>query len=91
MINWGSYLPNPTYGECGTGTEVQTLLFPREKFTPLRAKAWAQHHGFRYGKVDTAGNFHRLRQHPPGSFVKGSFRTIPFGKSGIKAVIGCPR
>jgi hypothetical protein len=90
-MNWTQYLPNPVAPVCDRGMTVQTILFPREKFTPLRAKAWAQHHGFKYGKVDTTGDYQRLRQYDPNKFVKGTFRTISFGKGGIKAVVGCPR
>jgi hypothetical protein len=87
-MDWDRY-SNPA--TCTTGMEVQTLLFPKSEFSALRAKGWAEKHGFKYGKVHTTGEFHRLRQRSPEEFVKGSFRTIAFGRKGIKAVVGCPR
>lgn len=94
---WASYFArpvltgNPRDRRCPRGLEVQTLLMPVDEFTPKQAKAWAKKNGFRYGKVDTTENYHRLRQRDPGDFTRGSFRTIEFGESGIKAVTGCPR
>lgn len=74
---------------CEVGTGVQTLLFPRGLFTAPAAKNWARKHGFKAVKVDTTANFFRLRQDPPESFIRRTFRTIEFGDSGIKAVVGC--
>ena len=49
-----------------------------------KSKAWAQSHGYQYGKVDVTDQYVRLRQFDPkGSKVK---RTIPFGR-GIRAVV----
>lgn len=76
-----------------TTTNVQTLLFDKAVFTPATARAWAERHGYRAPKVDrgsaTATKL-RIRQHAPGGFVKGSFRTVPFG-DGVSAVVGRPR
>ena len=65
--------------------EVESLLFSRDdSWTPSKAKAWAQAHGYRYGKVDITDQYIRIRQFSPkGSKVK---RTIPFGR-GIRAVV----
>lgn len=64
---------------------AQSLLFDRAAgWTPSKSKAWAQTHGYRYGKVDVTDQYIRLRQsNPKGSTVK---RTIPFGR-GIRAVV----
>lgn len=84
---------NPTASrtkKCEVGTEVQTLLFPKDQFTVAQAKKWAKEHGKHYGKVDSgSGEYHRLRQRDPDDFK--SFGTISFGESGIKAVVGCPK
>jgi hypothetical protein len=69
-------------------TTVQAILFPRPEYTPSRARSWARKHGYRAGKVHSTGDYVRLRQRPPGEFKRGSFRTISFGRSGIRAVIG---
>ena len=64
---------------------VQSLLFDRSAgWNASKAKAWAQSHGYRYGKVDITDQYVRIRQFDPkGSKVK---RTIPFGR-GIRAVV----
>jgi hypothetical protein len=66
------------------GSEVQSLLFARSRWTPIAAKAWARGHGYRGAKVHATDNYLRLRQHDP---VPGTQkRTITFG-NGIRAVI----
>lgn len=75
------------YGHAlSSGAEVQSLLFPRKKFTVEGAELWAAHHDFKAGKADVTGDHVRLRQHEPGDFIR--MRTIPFGTGGIKAVVG---
>lgn len=78
---------------CPIGTEIQSLVF-KEKTAPL-ARQWAIRHGFRASKVkeyrSPQGVSVRIRQHPPGRYEAGSFRTIPLGDSGVEAVIGCPK
>jgi hypothetical protein len=69
-------------------TTVQSLLFPRGEFDARSARSWARKHGYRASKTHTTGDYVRVRQHPPDDFVQSSFRTIPFGSGGIKAVIG---
>lgn len=76
---------------CRVGTEVQTILFPRTTFTKARAKKWAKKHGFNFDYVDIKDEYYRIRQWSPSRYKKNSFRTIPFGHSGIKAVIACPK
>jgi hypothetical protein len=66
------------------GTEVQSLLFERPRWTPSDATAWARDHDYKSGKVHVTDNYIRLRQFAP---VRGTQkRTITFG-DGIKAVI----
>lgn len=66
-------------------SHVQTLLFPRSKFSASSAKHWARFHGYRYGYVDTTENYHRIRQFDsmPGAVS----RTISLGGSGVEAVV----
>jgi hypothetical protein len=66
-------------------SRVQTLIFPRSRFTPSSAKAWARKHRFKSGKVDITGQSIRIRQLPPGGFSR--MRTISLGPS-VKAVVG---
>jgi hypothetical protein len=76
-------------GICDKGTEIQSVLFNKDRYTEAQAKNWAHKHGFKYGKVDTTENYHRLRQQDPSDFKQDGFRTITL-KNNIKAVIGCP-
>jgi hypothetical protein len=75
---------------CPVGTEVQTLIFDADDFDRREAVAWAKRGGFSASKVDETGSSYRIRQHSPGQYRKGSFRTISLD-DGVKAVIGCPR
>lgn len=68
-------------------TEVQSLVFSKNKFTAEQAKDWAQKHKKHFGKVDITEDTIRLRQIDPGRFIEGSFRTITLTE-GVKAVIG---
>lgn len=75
---------------CPRGTQVQTLLFDRDKFTRAEAIAWARRNGYVAHKIDTTANKYRLRQKAPSHFTRGSFRTIMLSDR-VEAVIGCPR
>ncbi len=74
-------------GRWKTPSDVQTLLFSRNKFSPSKAKQWAQSRGFRYGNewIDITDDYVRIRQADPSEFR--TFRTIEFTPD-IKAVIG---
>jgi hypothetical protein len=69
-------------------TTVQTLLFPRPRYSESRAKGWARAHNYLAHKTDITDHYIRLRQRPPSAFKSGSFRTITLGNSGVKAVVG---
>lgn len=75
----------------GKSTEVQTIIFDRSKWTIGEAKKWLRNHNYKVPAVDTTDDYHRFRQSPPFRFKKGTFRTIEFGKQGIKAVIAVSR
>jgi hypothetical protein len=74
--------------EAPQSTTVQTLIFPKSKYSESRAKAWSMAHGYVVHKTDVTSQSIRIRQRPPSKFQKGSLRTISFGRSGIRAVIG---
>ena len=65
--------------------KVQSLLFPLDEFTSTQARAWARRHGYRDSPVDVTSAYTRIRQRPPGKF--STFRTVPLGDSGVKAVM----
>jgi hypothetical protein len=72
-------------------TAVQTILFDRQTWTVSAAKGWLRRHDRKIPKVDTTKDYLRFRQAPPSQFESGTFRTIPFGRQGIKAVIAVPK
>lgn len=74
--------------KCPKGTKVQTVIFPHKGFTIGDARKWLKKHDFKFLKVDIKENTYRFRQEDPSHFT--GMKTIPFGTSGIKAVIGCP-
>ena len=80
--------------QAPTTTEVQTIIFDKEKFTLAEARQWLKDHDFKTtfdGKgVDEKPNSFRFRQRNPGDFQTGSFRTITLAP-GVKAVIGRPK
>lgn len=76
---------------CGSptgGSQVQSLVFKKTKYSKAKAKAWAKQHGFKYGKVDDTTNTYRLRQFEPGPC---EYRTVVFGPSEILGVIETAR
>lgn len=66
-------------------------MFDRKKWTVSQAKRWLSDHGYKTPQVDTTAEYHRFRQRPPFDFQRATFRTIAFGKRGIKAVVAVPR
>ena len=87
-------------GDPKTGkSRVQSLAFSKTKhakakpkWTAKRAKAWAEEHSYRPGKpggrVDETPNEYRLRQVTPSKSC--TYRSVPFGKSGIRAIVELP-
>lgn len=72
-------------------TEVQSIIFDRQTWTVSSAKEWLRRHDRKIPEVDTTRDYFRFRQAPPSQFESGTFRTIPFGRQGIKAIIGVPK
>lgn len=83
--------PRPR-GPRGGTSEAQSILLPAAEFTPAQAKAWVRGHGFKVGGYEAPGGrgaYHRFRQFDPDA--RHSYRTIPFGDSGIMAVVEVPK
>lgn len=83
--------PRPR-GPRGGTSEAQSILLPEDDFTAAQAKAWVKKHGYKVGGYEApgdAGRYHRFRQFDPDR--RHSYRTIPFGKSGVMAVIEVPK
>lgn len=87
----GQAAENPRRGRCPVGMEVQSVLLPKDQFTKAQAKAWLkrQKPPFKTGQIDESDDFWRACQVEPEEF--SFMRTIEFGDSGIKAVVGCPK
>lgn len=65
---------------------VQSLLFPRPKWHVHDARKWARSHGYIDDDVDVTPRYIHLVQMPTTGLKV--IRTIPMGKSGIKAHVG---
>jgi len=66
-------------------SEIQSLIFKKDKFSKEKAKKWAKEHGFKNSKVDEKEETFRLRQKNPGQYK--TMRTFDM-KDGVKAVVG---
>jgi hypothetical protein len=63
---------------------------PVDVYTLAQAKAWIKEHGYAVRGLGEAGAaYYRFRQFDPDH--RHDYRTIPFGKSGILAVIEVPK
>jgi hypothetical protein len=76
---------NPSEVDDGNPMRVQSLLFPRDKWTKVTARAWLKEHGYKSRSVDETSMYYRFRQEDPAQF--SVMRTKRFGDS-IKAVVG---
>jgi hypothetical protein len=68
------------------GTEAQSIIFPKDKYTVAQARTWLKSHKRHSGKVDTTENYHRFRQFDP-KLCSTTPKTISLGGNGIKAII----
>lgn len=50
---------------------LQTVLFPKDKFSLEKAIRWLEEHKYKHNKVDTTEHFHRFRQTPPFALATG--------------------
>jgi hypothetical protein len=57
--------PEENPGRSWSSSQVQSLLFDKERWGIPAAKKWAKDHGFRYGQVDDGPNYIHLRQFDP--------------------------
>lgn len=72
---------------CKGSSEVQTLIFPRDRFTVKQAWAWAKRNGFKQSSPDMKKNTIRLRQAPPSSFRRMRTTTLDSHRD-VQAVVG---
>jgi len=52
------------------GFEIQTIIFPKTRWTLARARSWLADHDFKDEKVDETESSYRFRQLPPGQFSR---------------------
>ncbi len=69
--------------------QVQALLFPVEKWTEERAKAWARKNGHKGWPVDRSASYISIRQHSPSDYQKGSLHNVEIAKN-VEATVGIP-
>lgn len=62
-----------------TITEVQIVIFTKDKWTQTNAKVWLENHNLKFSKIDETDTSFRFRQREPNEFKEGSFRTITPG------------
>jgi hypothetical protein len=69
-------------------TKIQSLIFPKNKYSITEAKEWASDHGYTAVKVEPTDNTWRIRQFSPNKIkFGGECRTIQFGGSGVQGVL----
>ena len=66
------------------GSDVQSVVFDKEKWSEADAKKWLKNHNMSTEKVDEKENTLRFRQKDPGDYAK--FRMIKPGKEVSKAL-----
>lgn len=52
------------------GFEIQTILFPKARWTLQRARAWLREHDWKSDKLDETDNAYRFRQEDPDKFER---------------------
>ena len=69
-------------------SEIQSLIFPKNKFSISDAKKWAITHDFKANKADVTKNNIRIRQFNPNQIKRGGeCRTIHLGSSSVQGVL----
>lgn len=63
---------------------IQSVKFPKDKFTVSEAKEWLKEHKFKYGKVDNRGKFYKFKQVNPNEFDNYTTNVLP---NGIELII----
>lgn len=58
---------------------VQSVIFPKEKFSISQARKWLKDHHYGGKKVDTTENFYRFRQMKPMKGGRYTTMTLPNG------------
>lgn len=70
--------------------KLQSVAFPRDKWTPAMAKKWLKDNKHKMGKMDTTESQYRFRQEDPKKVEKAGFtdyRTKMIGDKGIQLIL----
>lgn len=70
--------------------EVQSVIFPKDKFSLESAIDWLISHNYKVPKVDETEEHYRFRQHSPKKYIPDRFRTVEL-INGAKLIINLPR
>lgn len=65
-------------------TKLQTLIFPRDKYTRQQALDWSKEHGFKHYSSRVTKHSIRIRQFPPNQ-IERVLGTFNLGKD-VKAL-----
>ena len=69
-------------------SKIQSLRFPKNKFSMSESKEWASDHGYTAVKVEPSPNYWRIRQFSPNKIKRGGeCRTIQLGGSGVQGIL----
>lgn len=80
----------PNVGREGPAkTHVQSVLFNKDKWTPVKAKTWLSSHKMKHDGMDETDKYLRYRQYNPDA-SRFSYRTETVGK-GITFIYGFPK
>jgi hypothetical protein len=81
----GSLIPEDLGEKAADSSEIQSLLFDKDKFTEAEATKWAGDHDFKHNKVDITDKKIRLRQFDPAECEKDTFGTKSL-TDGVEAI-----
>lgn len=57
-------------GPLGGRSEVQSVIFHQDYWSPVEAKRWLKKHSLKAGKIDYGQDYFRFRQYTPKKYVK---------------------
>jgi hypothetical protein len=68
-------------------SEVQSVIFKKEKMNPRQCVDWLYEHNLKYNKIDEKEKYYRFRQTNPNKYTHYTTKEID-KKKGIKLIIG---
>ena len=66
-------------------SEVQSIIFKKNKMNPQQCVEWLYDHGFKYNKIDEKKHYYRFRQTNPKRYTHYTTKEID---KNIKFIIG---